>query len=122
MGKLHVHSKLEAVAFALRHRLVEPPRAEYRRGRRSPARVSRPPRVSRRCGDPPLGEAPLAAVPGRRSGIVGRVASPDDLATVVSAAIGDSRHRPAARATSLLGEQGVDRRSGGDLATAGAAG
>jgi DNA-binding NarL/FixJ family response regulator len=28
MGKLHVHSKLEAVAFALRHRLVEPPRAE----------------------------------------------------------------------------------------------
>ena len=25
MGKLHVHSKLEAVAFALRHRLVEPP-------------------------------------------------------------------------------------------------
>ena len=28
MGKLHVHSKLEAVSFALRHRLVEPPRAE----------------------------------------------------------------------------------------------
>ena len=28
MGKLRVHSKLEAVAFALRHRLVEPPRAE----------------------------------------------------------------------------------------------
>ena len=28
MGKLHVHSKLEAVAFALRHRLVEPPRGE----------------------------------------------------------------------------------------------
>ncbi|MEI7744452.1 MAG: response regulator transcription factor [Chloroflexota bacterium] len=28
MGKMHVHSKLEAVAFALRHRLVEPPRAE----------------------------------------------------------------------------------------------
>ncbi len=28
MGKLHVHSKLEAVAYALRHRLVEPPRAE----------------------------------------------------------------------------------------------
>ena len=28
MGKLHVHSKLEAVAFALRHRLVEPPRPE----------------------------------------------------------------------------------------------
>jgi two-component system NarL family response regulator len=28
MGKLHVHSKLEAVAFALRHRLVEPPRNE----------------------------------------------------------------------------------------------
>ena len=27
MGKLHVHSKLEAVAFALRYRLVEPPRA-----------------------------------------------------------------------------------------------
>lgn len=27
MGKLRVHSKLEAVAFALRHRLVEPPRA-----------------------------------------------------------------------------------------------
>ena len=27
LGKLHVHSKLEAVAFALRHRLVEPPRA-----------------------------------------------------------------------------------------------
>ncbi len=26
MGKLHVHSKLEAVAFALRYRLVEPPR------------------------------------------------------------------------------------------------
>jgi DNA-binding NarL/FixJ family response regulator len=26
MGKLRVHSKLEAVAFALRHRLVEPPR------------------------------------------------------------------------------------------------
>ena len=25
MGKLHVHSKLEAVAYALRHRLVEPP-------------------------------------------------------------------------------------------------
>jgi DNA-binding NarL/FixJ family response regulator len=25
MGKLHVHSKLEAVAFALRHHLVEPP-------------------------------------------------------------------------------------------------
>ena len=28
MGKLHVHSKLEAVASALRYRLVEPPRAE----------------------------------------------------------------------------------------------
>jgi DNA-binding NarL/FixJ family response regulator len=28
MGKLRVHSKLEAVAFALRHGLVEPPRAE----------------------------------------------------------------------------------------------
>jgi two-component system, NarL family, nitrate/nitrite response regulator NarL len=28
MGKLHVHSKLEAVAFALRYRLVEPPRSE----------------------------------------------------------------------------------------------
>ena len=28
MGKLRVHSKLEAVAFALRHRLVEPPRPE----------------------------------------------------------------------------------------------
>jgi DNA-binding NarL/FixJ family response regulator len=28
MGKLHVHSKLEAVAFALRHRLVEPPRID----------------------------------------------------------------------------------------------
>jgi DNA-binding NarL/FixJ family response regulator len=28
MGKLRVHSKLEAVAFALRHRLVEPPRGE----------------------------------------------------------------------------------------------
>jgi DNA-binding NarL/FixJ family response regulator len=26
MGKLHVHSKLEAVSFALRYRLVEPPR------------------------------------------------------------------------------------------------
>jgi DNA-binding NarL/FixJ family response regulator len=29
MGKLRVHSKLEAVAFALRHRLVEPPKAEH---------------------------------------------------------------------------------------------
>ena len=28
MGKLRVHSKLEAVAFALRHRLIEPPRYE----------------------------------------------------------------------------------------------
>jgi len=28
MGKLRVHSKLEAVAFALRHRLVEPPRPD----------------------------------------------------------------------------------------------
>jgi two-component system NarL family response regulator len=28
MGKLRVHSKLEAVTFALRNRLVEPPRAE----------------------------------------------------------------------------------------------
>jgi DNA-binding NarL/FixJ family response regulator len=28
MGKLRVHSKLEAVAFALRNRLVEPPRAD----------------------------------------------------------------------------------------------
>lgn len=28
MGKLGVHSKLEAVAFALRHRLVEPPRPD----------------------------------------------------------------------------------------------
>jgi DNA-binding NarL/FixJ family response regulator len=28
MGKLRVHSKLEAVAFALRHGLVEPPRSE----------------------------------------------------------------------------------------------
>jgi len=28
MGKLHVHSKLEAVAFALRHRLVEPPHSD----------------------------------------------------------------------------------------------
>ncbi len=28
MGKLHVHSKLEAVSFALRYKLVEPPRAE----------------------------------------------------------------------------------------------
>jgi two-component system response regulator DevR len=28
MGKLRVHSKLEAVAFALRHRLIEPPRAD----------------------------------------------------------------------------------------------
>ncbi len=30
MGKLRVHSKLEAVAFALRHRLVDPPKAEDR--------------------------------------------------------------------------------------------
>ena len=28
MSKLRVHSKLEAVAFAIRHRLVEPPRPE----------------------------------------------------------------------------------------------
>lgn len=28
VGKLRVHSKLEAVAFAFRHRLVEPPRAD----------------------------------------------------------------------------------------------
>jgi DNA-binding NarL/FixJ family response regulator len=28
MGKLRVHSKLEAVAFALRHRLVEPPKSD----------------------------------------------------------------------------------------------
>jgi len=28
MGKLHVHSKLEAVSFALRYRLVDPPRAD----------------------------------------------------------------------------------------------
>lgn len=28
MGKLRVHSKLEAVAFALRHKLVEPPKAD----------------------------------------------------------------------------------------------
>ncbi len=28
MGKLHVHSKLEAVSFALRHRIVEPPRSD----------------------------------------------------------------------------------------------
>ncbi len=28
MGKLHVHSKLEAVSFALRHRIVELPRSE----------------------------------------------------------------------------------------------
>ena len=28
MGKLRVHSKLEAVAFALRHHLVEPPRSD----------------------------------------------------------------------------------------------
>ena len=28
MGKLRVHSKLEAVAFALRHRLVDPPKFE----------------------------------------------------------------------------------------------
>jgi len=28
MSKLQVHSKLEAVAFALRHRMVEPPRGE----------------------------------------------------------------------------------------------
>ena len=28
MVKLHVHSKLEAVAFGIRHRLVEPPRAD----------------------------------------------------------------------------------------------
>jgi two-component system NarL family response regulator len=28
MGKLHVHSKLEAVSFALRYKLVEPPRAD----------------------------------------------------------------------------------------------
>lgn len=28
MGKLRVHSKLEAVAFALRHRLVEPPKVQ----------------------------------------------------------------------------------------------
>ena len=30
MGKLRVHSKLEAVAFALRHRLVDPPRSDDR--------------------------------------------------------------------------------------------
>jgi len=28
MGKLRVHSKLEAVAFALKNQIVEPPRAE----------------------------------------------------------------------------------------------
>ncbi len=28
MGKLRVHSKLEAVAFALRHRLIDPPRPD----------------------------------------------------------------------------------------------
>jgi DNA-binding NarL/FixJ family response regulator len=30
MGKLRVHSKLEAVAFVLCHHLVEPPRADDR--------------------------------------------------------------------------------------------
>jgi hypothetical protein len=28
MGKLRVHSKLEAVAFALKYRLVDPPKPE----------------------------------------------------------------------------------------------
>jgi DNA-binding CsgD family transcriptional regulator len=28
MGKLRVHSKLEAVAFALKYRLVDPPKSE----------------------------------------------------------------------------------------------
>ncbi len=28
IGKLHVHSKLEAVSFAIRHRIVEPPRGD----------------------------------------------------------------------------------------------
>ena len=31
MMKLHVHSKLEAVAFGLRHRIIEPPRPDDRR-------------------------------------------------------------------------------------------
>jgi DNA-binding NarL/FixJ family response regulator len=37
MGKLRVHSKLEAVAFALRLRLVEPPRADGRAAHGGPA-------------------------------------------------------------------------------------
>lgn len=37
MGKLRVHSKLEAVAFALRLRLVEPPRADGLAAHRGPA-------------------------------------------------------------------------------------
>ena len=42
MGKLRVHSKLEAVAFALRYRLVEPPRPGGRRSRPSDGAAGRP--------------------------------------------------------------------------------
>ena len=60
MGKLHVHSKLEAVAFALRNRLVEPPRAEGR------ALLTEPAARRSRAIEPATGAARRRRDPRRR--------------------------------------------------------
>ena len=125
MGKLRVHSKLEAVAFALRHRLVEPPTAG-----RQPLLIAGPSRqvaratpssCRRRAGSgiPPADLAAVLDASLLRSGpaarVVRRVLPPVVHPPLVVAPV-HVEECAAARAAPLLGEQRVDRSDGVDLA------
>ena len=128
MGKLHVHSKLEAVAFASatawwsrRARsspLTEPAGLPRRRTLVSPAATGRRRRPGAGAGDAPRPAARRspAAGPAREG-----VHPPDPVAALVEPPVG-VEERAAARAAPLLGEQRVERGGRVDLAAAGAAG
>ena len=130
MGKLRVHSKLEAVAFALRNRLVEPPRQRTpspSTERTAPAATVRsagelspsPSAASGDAGSAARSTAVRLLGGGPRD--VRRVLAPDAVrrSSVAPLAV---EARPAARAASLLGEERLERRDRVDLASAGPAG
>ena len=125
MGKLRVHSKLEAVAYALRNRLVEPPRPEDALrpvADRRPGASSAMPGSARRTA---AGGACAARRPVAPSSWAGRGPPAGSRAGSQCAARRPPlavQERTAARAAPLLGEERLQRRNRVDLASARPAG
>ena len=144
MGKLRVHSKLEAVAFALQVPARRPAEARGRpsrdqldvgapvrtlgsvasspAGRRGAADSRRP--VARPAGGGPARRSRGPPLLGRRARIAAsarRSAANRSIRRSTCAAFAEE-DRPAARAPPLLGEERLERRDGVDLASARPAG